>query len=120
MQNNSENKHKIEKADVQGVTVLRLSGPWDFQGFEDLKGHIDSHIDSAAYFLMNFENVKYINSIGIAMVAKYYMQCHKRSVPFAICSLSEQVGEVFKITDVTKMIPMYSDEPQAVEALKGM
>lgn len=120
MKKKINNKHKIEKAEVQGVTVLRLYGPWDFQSFEDLKAHIDTHIDSATFFLMNFKNVKYINSIGIAMVAKYYMQCQKRSVPFAICSLSKQVGEVFKITDVTKLISIYSDENQAVLALRGI
>jgi anti-anti-sigma factor len=117
--NNNIVNNGMEQAELNGISILRLTGPWDFESFEHLKDKIDSHINSSAYFLMNFEKVEYINSIGIAMVAKYFMQCKERSVPFAICSLSNQVKEVFKITDVTKMIPLYKNEDEAVKNMKG-
>ena len=93
----------------------------------DLKGEIDSFADAAlneAYaqasqtkptrIILNFKNVDYINSTGIALIVGLMAQSRKAGIKFIATCLSEHYVEIFKITRLSDFMGIFSDESAAL------
>ncbi len=97
----------------------------------DLKGEINSHADAAlntAYaqatnggsknVLLNFTQVDYINSTGIALIVGLLAQARKSGVKLLTCGLSEHYQEIFKITRLSDFMTIVLDEASALKQTK--
>ena len=65
--------------------------------------------------ILNFADVDYINSTGIALIVGVMAQARKHRVPLAACRLSEHYAEIFRITQLSDFIVVASDELDALE-----
>lgn len=93
----------------------------------DLEGEIDSFADEAlnaayaaasqtgsAAVLLNFKNVEYINSTGIALIVGLLAQARKSGRRLLICGLSPHYQEIFQITRLADFMPIFPDEASAL------
>ncbi|HVE91684.1 MAG TPA: STAS domain-containing protein [Actinomycetota bacterium] len=93
----------------------------------DLKGQIDSGADrnlSEAYekatqngatcILLNFAEVDYINSTGIALVVGLLAQARASGREIRACGLSDHYKEIFEITRLADFVSIFPDEASAV------
>jgi anti-sigma B factor antagonist len=94
----------------------------------DLHGEIDASAEealNAAYaeaeaarpnaILLNFADVDYMNSTGIALVVGLLARARKLHIPLRACGLSEHYQEIFTITRLADFMGMYGDEASALE-----
>jgi anti-anti-sigma factor len=93
----------------------------------DLHGEINANAEAAlnrAYaeamagqpgrLLLNFGDVDYINSTGIALIVGALAQARKAHVPLVTYGLSDHYQEIFKITRLSDFMGMVGDEAAAL------
>ena len=98
-----------------GVAVIDLTG--EINGFvEEALGVAYSEAESndPEAILLNFENVDYINSTGIALIVSLLARAHASKRPLLACNLSEHYVEIFEITRLSDFISVLPDEESAI------
>jgi anti-sigma B factor antagonist len=104
----------------------------DGTGIIDLHGEIDLAADGplgVAYeeavrgdpraVVLNFAQVDYINSTGIALIVGLLAKARKEGRAVGAFGLSEHYREIFAITRLSDFIGIYHDEDSAVGAAAG-
>ena len=66
--------------------------------------------------LLNFSDVDYINSTGIALIVSLLARARKQHIPLRACGLSEHYVEIFNITRLADFMGVYGDEESALGA----
>ncbi len=97
----------------------------------DLRGDIDASAEQTldiVYFeadskepktiLLNFTDVNYINSTGIALIVSLLARARKSHRNLATCGLSEHYVEIFRITRLADFMNIYPDESIALEEVQ--
>ncbi len=93
----------------------------------DLHGQLDSTADAAvlavakeamrgdvAAILLDFADVDYINSTGIALIVGLLAQARTQQVAVLVCGLSEHYQHIFEITRLADFMQFFPDEEAAV------
>ena len=96
----------------------------------DLHGEINGAADAAlaeayaaavatghAAILLNFTDVSYINSTGIALIVGLLAQARKAKRSLATCNLSDHYVEIFRITRLSDFMQIAPDEASALAAI---
>jgi anti-anti-sigma factor len=95
----------------------------------DLKGEVNAFAESAlsaAYkeadsleptvIVLNFNEVTYINSTGIALIVSILAQARKARRKLVVYGLSEHYVTIFQITRLSDFMAIYADEASALSA----
>ena len=64
--------------------------------------------------LLNFSDVDYMNSTGIALIVSLLARARKQHIPLRACGLSEHYVEIFNITRLADFMGVYGDEESAL------
>lgn len=67
--------------------------------------------------LLNFREVVYINSAGIALVVGVLKRALQANCTLAACALTAHYEEIFRITRLTDYIRLFPDEANALAGL---
>ena len=99
----------------------------DLQAIIDLRGDIDASAEAAlnaAYgeaealhpeaILLNFSQVEYINSTGIALIVGLLAKARQARRPLHTCGLSDHYVEIFQITRLADFMKIFPDEASAL------
>lgn len=97
-------------------------------GVIDLRGEINAlaeEVMNAAYaeaeagdpevILLNFENVDYINSTGIALIVGLLAKARAARRRMLACGLSDHYVEIFNITRLSDFMNVFEDEKRALK-----
>ncbi|MGI8576140.1 MAG: STAS domain-containing protein [Egibacteraceae bacterium] len=98
-----------------GVAVVDLYGDIDRSAEAALTGAYAEAITSTQPILLNFADVGYINSTGIALIVGLLASARRDGSRIAACGLSEHYRQIFEITRLSDFMPLYADEPSAVD-----
>ena len=100
-----------------GVAVIDLTG--------EINGFVEEVLD-AAYseaesndpeaILLNFENVDYINSTGIALIVGLLAKSRISKRRLVAYGLSDHYVEIFEITRLSDFMSVFPDEESAISA----
>lgn len=106
--------------------VIHLSGAVII----DLRGEINSTVESVlnqAYeqaetaqpgsIILNFTDVDYINSTGIALIVGLLARARKTKRTLAVYGLSEHYQEIFSITRLSDFMQIFADEGSVVTSI---
>ena len=100
-----------------GVAVIDLSGNIDASAESELtRAYNEATETETTTVVLNFANVGYINSTGIALIVGLMAGARKDGLPIAACGLSEHYKEIFEITRLADFMPVFPDEEAAVGA----
>ena len=96
----------------------------------DLRGEINGSVEAAlnqAYddaesiqpetIILNFSDVNYINSTGIALVVALLARARKAKRTLAVFGLSEHYQEIFAITRLSDFMQIFADEGSVVNSI---
>ena len=101
-----------------GVIIIEVRGrleSGDALGFEQT---VRTGIDEAAHaVIMDCGELVYISSAGLRAVLMTAKNLQKRETPFIVCALPDNVGEVFRISGLDKIIAV---QPSRAEALASL
>jgi anti-sigma B factor antagonist len=105
-----------------GVAVLDLRGEINGAADEALNAaYADAVAEAPARVLLNFSEVTYINSTGIALIVGLLAQARKGHVEVLASGLSDHYREIFEITRLADFVHIVTDEQSALDgpALDG-
>ena len=112
-------KTKVDQvlaAGAQPVTVLRFSGDISSASREAVVGTYEGINKNLPVFL-DFSNVEYINSSGIALVIHVLMEANRSGQKISAFGLTPHFQKVFTMVGITKYAPLYPDEESARASL---
>lgn len=89
------------------------------QASPDGRASSDSLAPSTDIILLNFSDVDYINSTGIALIVSLLTRARKAHCRLLACGLSDHYAEIFQITRLVDFIGIFPDEASALAAGYG-
>ena len=101
--------------DLPSATVLDLSG--EINGFvEEALNAAYSEVEAKdpEVILLNFEDVDYINSTGIALIVGLLARARASNRRLLAYGLSDHYVEIFNITRLSDFMSVYPDEKSAM------
>jgi anti-anti-sigma factor len=98
-----------------GTAVVELHGEINSTAEEALNAaYAQAAQGSPSAVVLNFQEVDYINSTGIALIVGLLAQARKSHIRLVVCGLSEHYQEIFRITRLSDFMQIYEDEPSAL------
>jgi|SRR5512146_145331 anti-anti-sigma factor len=99
------------------IVVIDLEG--EINGFAEATlstayGEAEQYQPTA--ILLNFSQVDYINSTGIALIVTLLAKARKAHIRLLTCGLSDHYVEIFNITRLADFMSVYPDESSALAA----
>jgi anti-sigma B factor antagonist len=102
-----------------GATI-DLAGDIDGTAREGLdRAYGEAAQGSPQAVLLDFADVSYINSTGIALIVGLLGRARADGVAVAACGLSDHYREIFEITRLSDFMAIYADEATARSAQEG-
>jgi anti-anti-sigma factor len=98
------------------VAVLALTGRIDSEAMTSLNTAYEQAVtDDAKVVLLDFHQVDYINSTGIALIVGVLGRARAEGRRVFASGLTEHYSHIFSITRLSDFIQIYSDVDSAVE-----
>lgn len=97
-----------------GDTVLALHGDINRAANEALQEAYREAKSSPGRLLLDFTDVDYINSTGIALIVGLLADCRMAQRGVAAFGLSDHYREIFSITRLSDFMAIYDDERAAL------
>ena len=98
-----------------GVAVIELAGTVDRGATDPFNAAFDEAAGQANTVLLDFGEVDYINSTGIAVIVGVLARGRAESKQVWACRLSDHYLEIFQITRLSDFMTIY-DNPEAALA----
>lgn len=100
---------------ITGVAVIDLRGDIDGTAEQTLnEAYAEASANGSASVLLNFSDVEYINSTGIALIVGVLAQARKARRHISTFGLSDHYTEIFHITRLADFMSIYPDEASAL------
>ena len=99
---------KIEMEERNGIHLVHVSGPLDSITHDDFKNQIDALMAKPhVRVVMNCENVTYVNSRGLALLAHYQRSSAKNLSFFGLVGLNPRIAKAIEMLGMSKLIKIY-------------
>lgn len=99
------------------IAIVDLSGEINAAGDHTLSAaYAEATSRGARSVLLNFADVGYINSTGIALIVGLLAQARKTGRRLLVCGLSDHYLEIFRVTRLSDFMSVYPDEASATRA----
>ncbi|MDE3230172.1 MAG: STAS domain-containing protein [Chloroflexota bacterium] len=99
------------------IAVIELHGEINSFAEQALSvAYAEAESQSPQAILLNFTDVDYINSTGIALIVTMLARARKAHIRLLTCGLSEHYVEIFNITRLADFMSVYPDEDTALAA----
>jgi anti-sigma B factor antagonist len=100
-----------------GPPVLRLRGQLDGAAADTLRAaYAEVAASSPGAVVLDFTEVSYINSTGIAVIVGVLGAAQAGGVEVRVCGVSDHYRHIFEITRLAAFVPIFEDEGTAVAA----
>lgn len=111
---------EVQVRDRHGTPVIDVSGDLDGDAGDALEEAYDeATAEDPDAVVMNFEDLGFMNSSGIALVVSLLGRARQHDIDFRACGLNDHYQHVFEITRLSDFISIESDEASAVRTPEG-
>jgi anti-sigma B factor antagonist len=110
-----DNEFSASVRNQGGVPVIDMTG--DVNAFAEAAlnaAFAQARHTNPSTVLLNFRDVTYMNSTGIALVVALLAQARKVRMQLLVCGLSDHYRHIFDITRLADFMSIYEDEPTAI------
>jgi anti-sigma B factor antagonist len=98
-----------------GLPVIDLVGEVNASAEEDLTAaHREASSNGATSLLLNFADMTFMNSTGIALIVSLLAQARKSHQKVLVCGLNDHYRQIFQITRLADFMTLHDDEASAV------
>jgi len=106
--------------DGNGLLIIKLSGEIDLQQSPKLRQILQTKIhDRVPVLLLDFTEVKYIDSSGLATLVEYFKNARAYSGRLAVAGLSNRVRSIFDLVRLNEIFGIYPGVAEAQDALRA-
>ena len=114
------NQVKLQADQIKGVLVISVAGQvhgmnaWEFHDslYKEILG-FDNPV------VLDLEKLSYINSAGLRSILRVAKTLQGRNTRLVLCSLSDPVKEIFKMTAFDKIIDVFESRSDSIAAITG-
>jgi anti-sigma B factor antagonist len=109
----------MEFVEIQdgSLLILNLKGDIDLQHSPKLRAHLQSKVQSKCpVLLVNFAEVNYIDSSGLATFVEYYQSARQFSGKIALASMTNRVKSVFDLVRLSEVFPIFTTLDEAKQS----
>ena len=93
---------------TDGVTIIRLKGEIDLLHSPDLRALLQTQLkNQVAALLVDFTEVSYIDSSGLATLVEYYQKSQPYGGRVALAGLSPRVRSIFGLVRLNEIFPIF-------------
>ena len=101
-----------------GIAIAKADGRIDGSNASQFQADLQAVIDeSDQALILDFEKVSYISSAGLRVLLMAAKTLERTGTKLALCSLSEPIREVFRISGFDYIIPIHDSQAQATSAV---
>ncbi len=105
--------------DAAGIAIVDLHGEINAFAENELnRAYAEASAGRPPTILLNFADVDYINSTGIALIVRLMAEARKTGINLIASGLNEHYQEIFNITRLADFMSIYPDEASALESEK--
>jgi anti-anti-sigma factor len=98
-----------------GMAIIDLHGEIGLSAADALDAaYAQAGSRNPAAILLNFDDVDYINSTGIALIVGLLGKARRADRRLMVCGLSEHYMEIFRITRLAEFMSVFPDEASAL------
>jgi anti-sigma B factor antagonist len=102
------------------VRVIKLTGEIDLQHSPKLRQLLQTKAsEKLPALILDFTEVRYIDSSGLATLVEYYKLSRAYSGQLAVASLSKRVRSIFDLVRLGEIFGIYATVPEAAQAITG-
>ncbi|MEW6712486.1 MAG: STAS domain-containing protein [Candidatus Riflebacteria bacterium] len=99
------------------ITLVVLRGEIGTETVNQFKDRIDQIVaDGKSKLIMDFQEVNYLNSMGLGVVAATLKKVKKVKGDLKLINLSPAVQELFELTRLTKVFEIFDSEESALKS----
>ncbi|OPY47005.1 MAG: STAS domain protein [Methanosaeta sp. PtaU1.Bin028] len=110
---------EIREKAIGDVYIVSIEGRMDTANSKDVESRLDQVIgDKREKMLIDLAGVDYISSVGLRVLLASLKRHRERRGKMALISLQPFVQDVFRITGLEKIFPIYSSEAEAMACFK--
>jgi len=110
---------EISKRIEGNIFIIGLDGNLILSDLEDVRKFVKECIDNenATEIIFDLEKVDFIDSAGIGFIVSIFKTVKSRNGKFGLGGLKSKPREVFKLTRLDKIIPIYDNVESAKQEL---
>jgi len=109
---------EIAKVVDSGSTTLKISGEIDLHASPVLRAQLQScATEKTKLLLLDFSEVSYIDSSGLATLIEYVRECASFSGKLALFGLQKKVRTIFDLVRLNELFVIADSAPDAIEKL---
>ena len=103
---------------AERLVIIKLSGEIDLQTSPKLRELLQLKAEAKVPFLLlDFSDVKYIDSSGLATLVEYYKCSSRYSGRMAVAGANNRVRSIFDLVRLSEIFEIYPSVAKASEAL---
>jgi anti-sigma B factor antagonist len=107
---------QIQERKVNDVTILAINGDIDLNSSPNMRKKFEELIkNNALKIIINFQDVSYIDSSGLATIIEMLQRLKKVQGHLHLSNMSEKIKNLFEITKIDKLFQMYPNEQEALK-----
>ena len=107
---------QIREKKLNDITVLEIEGEIDLNSSPAMRKKFDELIkSSASKIVINFQNVNYIDSSGLATIIEMLQRLKKVHGELRMSNLPQKIKNLFEITKIDKLFQMFLTEQEALK-----
>ena len=108
---------ELAATEIPGTRVIALHGPLTVNNLFAFQQELRNGEWAAT--ILEVLGVPYMDSAGMGAIINFYVSCQKNKRKLIVCGLNYRVIELFKLTNVDKLITMADDLDHAEALLKN-
>ncbi len=110
---------EVNKISEGNVFIFEFDGNLILSDLEKARKYVKEVIDgeNANEIIFDLQHVDFIDSAGIGFIVSIFKSIKSKNGKFALASLKSKPYEVFKLTRLDKIIPIYENAEAAKQNL---
>ncbi len=108
---------EITEKKAENCTVVSINGRLDTTNYSVLEKKLMELIDAGDIrLLVNLSNMDYVSSSGLRILLMALKRITMAKGKFTLCSLQENIQEIFEISGFTNIFEIYPNEEEGLKA----
>lgn len=107
---------KISEEKLNDIVICNTEGEININTSPELRKAFDGFIrDNLKKVLIDFSNVSYIDSSGLATLIELLQRLNKIGGKLNICNVSEKIKNIFEVTKLHKLFKIFESRDEALK-----
>ncbi|MGD0954970.1 MAG: STAS domain-containing protein [Methanotrichaceae archaeon] len=107
----------IEERFEGNICIISISGRMNTLSSKEVEAKLDDIINDKFNIILNLAGVDYVSSVGLRTLIAAYKKQKLNHGQFGLIFLRPFVENVFKITGLSKILPIYLTEEAAIQRI---